>query len=339
MSYSKSFTQRISVPYKGSETVSLPDGGTKTVYYSGTAYEDVTVNVEVDTLPFEISVANTNNNVNGLTGAVAATEVAEVAAIEMGSKKVANTIVSGFYSLIRSDLSQQVMELSKKIESKLYYLKELGKRCADKKRQLEGDYNRLAGNYTKIFADLNSELDHRVRELNKPVFLFRKECVEQTDRMSNNDLVSTVSVFGVEESALHAQIQASFVKKRAADAIESANRFLVKQKNTANTIDKSMVDCQFEGDRYVPICFVETVGESMSKDRIVYQPQIHPLIDSRQLIDQLTEINWKKMDVESKDAITRFFNQEIATHFNASSIHEKRVKDTLLKLFSNNTLI
>ena len=41
MSYNRRFTRRVAVPYSGSMTVNYPaseHGGSKTVYYDGTAY-------------------------------------------------------------------------------------------------------------------------------------------------------------------------------------------------------------------------------------------------------------------------------------------------------------
>lgn len=336
MSYKRSFSRRISVPYRGSVNYTYPaseHGGSGTAYYQGTAYEDVSVNVYVDTNPFDESVGNTNDKVNLLTGAVVATEAAEVAAIELNSKKVAKTIVSGFFGLIRSDISQQVMELTKKIESLLLHLKELGSRCADKQRQMEVDYNRLANNYMKIFGDLNSELDHRIHELDKPAFMFRKDCVEQTDRMTSDDSISTVTVSASEESALQAQIQASYVKKRALDTISIANRYLLKQKATADTINMSMLASHVEGDRFVPVCYMETIQENDLHDRSVYQNAEYPVAEAPQLVEMLKNVSYSKGNEES---VSRFFNQEVASYFNTPGDHEKRVREMVLKLYSEN---
>ena len=100
MSYSRRFTRRIAVPYSGSKSVSYPaseHGGTKTVYYSGTAYEDVEVDVQVDTSPFDASVANCNDNVNGLTASVGAMNAAQCLAISENADKVSKTIIDGFF--------------------------------------------------------------------------------------------------------------------------------------------------------------------------------------------------------------------------------------------------
>ena len=303
--------------------------------YSGTAYENVTVDVFVDTDPFDNSVDNCNNKVDLLTGAVAATEAAEIAAIELNSKKVANTIISGFFKLIRSDISQQIMELSKQIDAKLIYLRELGKRCNDKQRQMDVDYNRLASNYSKIFTDLNKELDLRIRELDKHAFTFRRLCAEQTDRMSQDDIISTVSIGGAEEMSLQAQIIGSSVKKKALETIGVSNRFLAKQKQTNDTIDHSMIDSDTAGCRYLPVCFMESVRGKQQVDRNVYQPSMPVKMDDNELIDQMRNCQWNETDKEKDEAIGRYFNQEVIAHYNTSDPHDVRVREMILNLFNN----
>lgn len=102
MSYTRSFTKTIAVHYSGS--VSYPasqSGGTTS--YSGTAYETVTVNVNVDTDPFDASVAQCNTGVGMLTGSVVATEAAQVASIGEAAQKVGSTIVKGFQNRTERD--------------------------------------------------------------------------------------------------------------------------------------------------------------------------------------------------------------------------------------------
>ena len=79
MSYTESFSRSIAVHYSGTVTVNYPaseHGGSTTASYSGTAYEQVDVDIHVDTAPFDASVANCNNHVNGLTASVGAMNTA-----------------------------------------------------------------------------------------------------------------------------------------------------------------------------------------------------------------------------------------------------------------------
>ena len=86
MSYTRQVRKTIAVHYSG--TVSYgPSQNGGTASYSGTAYEDVVVNVEVDTTPFDASTHRCGGQVDLLTGSVAATEAAQVASIKENSRK------------------------------------------------------------------------------------------------------------------------------------------------------------------------------------------------------------------------------------------------------------
>ena len=116
MSYSRSFTKRIAVHYSGSVSYPASQSGGR-VSYSGTQYENVVVNINVDTDSFDSSVKQCNNSVGVLTGAVVATEGAQVLSIKKNAQKIGQTIIDGFFKTVRSEISQQIMELKNQIES------------------------------------------------------------------------------------------------------------------------------------------------------------------------------------------------------------------------------
>ena len=190
MSYSRSYSETV---YKVvSDTVSYDypaseKGGRGSVYVEIEAQIPVDVNIFVDTSSFDRSVEHCGNNVDLLTGAVVATEVAEIASIKENSERVADTIIGGFFSYIRSEISQQIAELTQNIDAQLMHLKELMQSCRSKKNQMEGDFNRISGRYVKIFEDLNNELSNRIFELDKPTFVFKKETDNQKIRTSDNE--------------------------------------------------------------------------------------------------------------------------------------------------------
>ena len=337
MSYTKSFNKTIAVHYSGS--VSYPAsqyGGSAS--FSGTAYENVTVNIEVDTNPFDRSIAGCNTSVNALTGAVVATEAAQIASIVKNSKKVANTIVDGFFGYIRSEISQQIMELSQKIDAHLLHLRELAKNCVAKQKQMEVDYNRITSRYLKIFDDLNNELKNRIFELNKPAFIFKSDNDKHTIRTIGNDLVSTVTVFGLESGELQAKISASVAKKRALDAINQANIFLWKQKQLQSTINQSMLKESMGAIRFLPFCFVETRGEQNQIRKKVYQADFLPKTNTNELINKFQTQSWVSGTKEQKDNIQRYFNLEVSNAYTANNQHDERVKETLVKIFNINSI-
>lgn len=338
MSYKRSFRKQIPVHYSGSKTVSVSEGTRSvTVHYSGTVYEDVNVNIEVDTHSFDAGVANCNSSVNSLTTAVVATEAAQIASIAHNAKKVGSTIVEGFFKTIRSEIGQQIMELSQRIDSNLVHLRELAKSCTAKQKQMEGDYNRISHRYLKIFEDLNNELENRIFELNKPAFVFKRDSDNHAIRTSGNDLVSTIVVFGKEGSELQTKLSASITKKRALDTINQAKVYLWKQKNLENTIALSMLDVNVDASIFAPVCFLETQNEKSQIGKDVYQSTILSQINTNEIVEDFKNKNWANISKEEKDNIQRYFNTEVNKSYSSNSLHDNRVKEMITKIFDLNS--
>jgi hypothetical protein len=341
MSYTRRYSERIAVHYSGSKTVFIPaseKGENHTVYYDGTAYEDVNVNIDVDTNPFDRGVANCNTSVNTLTGAVVATEAAQIVSIHQNSKKVASTIVTGFFDYIRSDISQQIMELSQKIDAHLLHLRELAKTCVGKQKQMEVDYNRISSRYLKIFIDLNNELENRIFALDEPAFKFKRNADDHSNRTSDSDLVSTVTVFGKEGGELQAKISVSVAKRRALHAINQANIFLWKQKKSQSTINHCMLNENLTTTRFSPFCFIETYGEKSQITKNVYQSDFLPKINHNEMVENFKNLQWNNGSKEQKDNIQRYFNAEVSNIYNCINQRDERVKNMLVKIFNVNSI-
>lgn len=341
MSYRRSFHKKIAVHYSGRVSYSGSVDGkpySGSVPYSGTAYEDVEVNIDIETTPFENSIALCNNSVNVLTGAVVATESVQIASIDSNAKKIGSTIVEGFFKTIRSEISQQIAELSSRLDATLIHLHEMAKRCVEKQKQMESDFNTISNRYIKIFDDLNNELSNRIYELDKPAFVFRNQSDSHNSRTSENDLVSTVTVFGAEEGDLQACISASITKKRALDTIGKANIFLVKQKKMNETINESMLKESLEVIRYSPVCYFETQNEKNQINKDVYQANYLIKIPTNDLISDFKEKNWIAFSKENNNQISRYFNAEVNYRYSDSDTHTTRVREHILNMLSLNQI-
>lgn len=313
---------RGSVPYTIDEEIDIP----------------IDVFIDVDTAPFDRSVDHCSNNVNLLTGAVVATEVAEIASINKNSKKVANTIIGGFFGYIRSEISQQVAELTQNIDAQMMHLKELMQSCRSKKKQMEGDYHRISGRYVKIFEDLNNELSNRIFELDKPAFVFKKETDNQKMRTSDNDLVNTVSIFGSDSSDLQSKIGVSIAKKRALDTLNKAKVFLWQQKILGSTIQKSMLNESISSSIFSPVCFLETNNTSDQIDKSVfvtdYLSALNENSQKNELVEQFSSnaINWGKLEQDDQKNIGLYFNDELNSKSSANDQHSVRVREMIQKI-------
>ncbi|MDP2693101.1 MAG: hypothetical protein Q8O88_05690, partial [bacterium] len=341
MSYARSYRETITV--RGSKTVSVSypaseRGGTTTTTVHYTEDVPVNVNINVDTDPFDYSVEDCNMNVNLLTGAVVATETAQLVSINNNSKKIANTIITGFFGYIRSEISQQVAELSVNIDAQLMHLKELSQSCIDKKKQMERDFTRISGHYIKIFDDLNAELSNRIFELDKPAFVFKKELDKQKIRSSNNDLVNTVAVFGKESGELQSKVGASIAKKRALDTLTQAKIFLWQQKKLNNTVQKSMINESLASSQFSPVCFIETKADKNQIDKDLFAPNFitafHNTSKKKELIEQFSDPSksWRAMPTAYNDNLKIHFNAQVNKTYSTAEQHSVRVKEMIQKI-------
>lgn len=336
MSYSRSFTKRIAVHYSGTVNCPPSEKGTS-VSYSGTVYEDVHVNVEVDTTSFDQSVDDCNSNVGILTGSVVATETAQTASIRNNAIKVGDTIINGFFKTVRSEISQQIMELKNRIDATLLHLNSLSKRCIEKQKQMEVDYQRLTGQYMRIFNDLNNELKNRIYELDKPVFLFRQESDKSAYRTLNSDMVTTVAVSGAENSKLEAMIHSSVAKRTALRAIGVINTFLNKQKSTDDILYNSIRNEAVEGVYYIPVCYLETNDSNNRINRKIYQSDKIPTNSENTVIDRFMNMDiWKDFTGKDAEMIRLSFNDEVSKRYNDADAHAIRVRDYMIHMFKNN---
>lgn len=331
MSYTRTFSEVITVHYSG--TTSYPasqNGGTTS--YSGTVSETVTVEINVDTNRFDNSVRVCNANVDGLTLAVAATEAAQVASIRKNAEKVGTTIVNGFFKTIQSEISQQLSELTSRIEATFIHMKKMSERCNEKLLQMQSDYHQLTERYGKIFQELNKELENRVFELDKPTFIFKRDCDAINDRAFCGDFATTAIVSNKENCNLDATLGVSHVKNTAYEAIQKANTFLLKQKHTENVLKNSILSESQDAFYYAPVCYFETKeGEIINKKTFV--PQDLQTINNQELIAKVEDKNYDKS--EEMKQISVNFNNEVSAYYNTSNSHDNRVRDYITQLFNN----
>lgn len=328
MSYTKTYQTTVRIPYSG-----YASKGDVTVHYSGVAEEDVLVNIHVDTDDFDQSVEDCNGHIGALTTSVVATKTAHAKSIIDNSKKISKTIISGFFSTVKSELSQQIAELRSQVDATLLHLNEMAKRCRDKRRQMEADYNRICQRYSKVFADLNTELQHRIFELDRAAFKTEEQSKECAERSLTSENAGILTVSAGENARVQSQIIASAAKKRALDALHRANAYLVYQQENRNVINRSLFDSPDERHYYVPVCMAEY--EDTGRKTALFKPAAVPNESRQQLIDEIQGcVGWKEMDGDSKEKIRKDFLHDVSQAYGTDSAHDRRVKALLNKFFN-----
>lgn len=323
MSYRRSYTGY--VHYSG--TVSYPasqNGGS--VSYSGS--EPVYITIDVDTNAFDASVGHCNNAVNALTGAVVATEAAQVESKRQASKQIASTIVKGFFDYVGADLSQKIKELSSKCESLFIALMGHKDNCLSKSKQMQDDYNRISKRYSKIFEDLDKETVSRIEVLDKPTFQFAESAQNLVDRNSNTELLGISTISANESIKLETVLSCSHVKQQASVLLDKANCYLQGTYRLANSVRDMLDDSQAENEILLPVMFVESVKNIENKDtRIIGTDS--SFTPSGDAVDSTLRSRFMSKDVEWGDMNSNDFDKVIS-YLNAE-VQSDRMDDRTLK--------
>lgn len=312
MSYRRSYTGY--VHYSG--TVSYPaseNGGS--VSYSGS--EPVYITIDVDTNAFDASVGHCNNAVNALTGAVVATEAAQVESKRQASKQIASTIVKGFFDYVGADLSQKIKELSSKCESLFIALMGHKENCLSKSKQMQDDYNRISKRYSKIFEDLDKETVSRIEVLDKPTFQFAESAQNLVDRNSNTDLLGISTISANENIKLETVLSCSHVKQQASVLLDKANCYLQGTYRLANSVRDMLDDSQAENDILLPVMFVESVKNIENKEtRIIgtddsFTPSGDAVDSTLRSKFMSKDVEWGNMNSNDFDKVISYLNAEV----------------------------
>jgi hypothetical protein len=337
MSYSRTYQETVS----GSTTVSYPasqNGGTTTA----TVTIPVTINIHVDTDPFDNSVNSCNNHINVLTGSVVATEAAEILAINENSQKVAETVVDGFFKYIRFDISQQISEIKPKVDVMFLQLVKQQESCIAKKNQMSGDFARISERYTKIFNDLDKETSNRVKALNQSAFNSNSQINLEVSRSFDTSLFNTSTIFNSEGSSAHSALFSSGLKRRTLSLINNAKKFLISDKVLGKKVKSILLD-NSEGQSatyYLPVVFYEFNSNNEVNSEIKCDNKFNPF-QSTELKAKTTEffnsskLKWKKIEENSKQQIGANLQLKIDDFNSDSDAHKKRVSELIWQLWNN----
>lgn len=259
MSYSRTYTG--SVYYSGSVNVSYPaseHGGTTSASYSGSV--PVSVNLYVDTSPFDASVRDCSGSVNALNGAVVAMNASQVASINESAQKVSSHVISGFFNMIKSELSQNMAALAAKFKAVFELLTTNSSRVEKQQAVMQDDYLRISERYTKIFQNLDEELEKRVVALDKNVFEISKRV--QSEQL-NTETAKKVAQFLLgtnEDDILQQELLIANTKSKVLTAMNELSNNVVQQAIYSNQINKIVEEknCNLQEQNYIPVIFTET---------------------------------------------------------------------------------
>ena len=266
-------------------------------------------------------------------------QAAVVLAEAKAADHVCDNVNKGFYTLIRSQISQKIAKLQSEVDSHLMQLNQQKKQLLGVKSRMERDYNMISNRYLKLFTGLNINLKQRVFELDKPVIDF---AVREVEKVSNRTkhLTAGVPINQLESLAVSQKIIASNLKYRGLNVINSMTKFLADMYAQKELTDKILLESNSNVENNtlsVPIIISESNYDKFDNKHI--EISVSPLELSKQSqasIKNLVMQNVENLQWRNNGSINKEVQSEFIKMLNSSNASQ-RVKDMANKLFMANT--
>ncbi|MBQ8968589.1 MAG: hypothetical protein IJ064_02485 [Bacteroidaceae bacterium] len=292
----------------------------------------------IDTHPMANEMNSISHHVTGTTTAVVAMKAAVIKAENDAAEHVCNNVNRGFYTLIRSQISQKTAKLTSEVDSLVMQLQQQTRMLLNIRTRMEHDYNMITARYTKLFGTLNQSLKQRIRELDRPTFDFAERDLELISNRPRQ-LTATVPVSQLESLTVSQRIAASNVKHHAQEVIDTMSTFLgnmAQQKQLTSRIllphSVSTPSAQYLLPSIVAEECIDQTGTTATRV-VVNQHGITPQAVSatrNQINTHVGELPWQKQSevcAEVQNEFNRLLSLSKATD---------RVKRTARDLFGKN---
>jgi len=293
-------------------------------------------NFTVDTNPMADSIEGVSRHVNGTTAAVVAMQTAVVIAKQNSANNICNNVNLGFYSLIRSQISQKIATHKSKADAKIMELQQQSISLASIKSRMEKDYNMHANRYTKLFNSLNKALKGRIFELDKPTTSFiNKDILPTANR--TKQLSAATSIIQLESVTSGQLISTSNTKYNALQNISSMKDFIYSSENQKVLIGSILTDKGIDkpAEIYIPIIINESEGLNVRQSQWSISQSTSGHVNNKIesfAYSNLPGLNW----VEANNSETTKINQEFGAFVEHATVSD-RIKKQMLKLLNAST--
>ena len=287
----------------------------------------------VDTAPMAAELQSVSNHVKGTTAAVVTMQTAVIAAENKGANKVCSNVNRGFFTLMRSQISQKIANKQSRVEALIMQLGQQKRQLLSIKTNMEREYGRIAERYLRIFTSVNKELESRIRQIDQPVFeLVNKHMMTSSNRM--NALSGWVTTSQVEGITRSQQILVSKMKHNAQVALEQSTEFLSQIGEQRVLTGKILISNPMGNESrtcQVPVVIWETLNDNSGIPRTeVNTPEALAKIHSDQINNVIRESETLPWGEDQSSMVAEEFMSIVD-----SSASTPRVKDMIKKMFAS----
>ncbi len=309
MSYNQSYTFHVSgsVHYPASSS-----GGSKTYH------DSVTVNVRVDTAPFDRSVDHCRTSVGALTAGASAAAIDIVSTKKRSFAMISKSIVEGFFGLITNEIRQKITQLIAQIPAEMQTLKNLAQRCLGKHTQMQKDYQRITSRYGQIFTELDNNMVTALRNLDSPVFSLVDSAGQVVFESATGEIPAQSFFGGEEQVSARMMLEIAQLKKSATSMISYARRNIGYGKDLNDAIEYMLapIDRDDRHSRFLPVALMRTNGiEDVGQTREFQTPD--GFADNQELNSFINthfdEIALPKIISQEFDNIDQFYRKKVSS--------------------------
>ncbi len=269
--------------------------------------------ISIETSDLAYSLDNVTNRVEETVGAVSEMGRSVCDMERQSADRVCHSVNRGFFSLIRSQLSQRKVQVQAAAESQLLTLRHFAQSLRRIKQQMGVDFERITLRYTKLFKTLAESLQSRVYALDRPA-------TEVADS-DYNVLNRRVMAFGapaavIQEDAVSAATELSAVrcKRDSQKVLEGVKTLIDHGTKLSQTMDSIVRDVHQDSVRsvFVPVVVCESsdlfLADGARVDFILPELNCTAVIMSKikkVCFESMNGFAWSTGGTESRGEITR----------------------------------
>jgi hypothetical protein len=276
----------------------------------------------VDTREMAESLYSVAPHIEGTTAAVVSMQGAVILAERHAAENICANVNRGFFSLIRSQISQKVAMCRSQVDARLLEMRDLAQKLTSVKTTMQRDFQMIAMRYTKLFRSLDHALLGRVHELHRPlVDLVQKDVLRLTGRTLA--LQAEVPMHQMESVSTSQKVAASGARARAGQAIGAMARFIgetyQQDRLTESILGNESV--KVKAAVLFPIALVDSDSLQSQQSQWQYRAPTPPVHEMTQrlrgavesgVFPLLQRLEWRPQPPVEREQVARCFNQLLA---------------------------
>jgi hypothetical protein len=293
----------------------------------------------VDTQEMADGLYSVAPHVDGATGAVVSMQTAVIMAEKHAAENICRDVNRGFFSLIRSQISQKIAISRSQVEARLLELRDQSQKLSSVKMTMQRDFQMIAARYTKLFRILDRALLNRLHEVDASLLDLVNKDVARLDSRARG-LQASVPVHQMESVSSSQRIAASNTRLKASAAIGAMSRF-IQESNQQDHLSSSILSVEnAESDATVllPFALVDSDSPQTRQRQWTYHapasssPEIAQQIKGaieRGVFPALPQIQWREPDARERENVARCLRELI----DGAKLNE-RVRAHVIRMYS-----